>query len=88
MGSISAMITMLKNNKLIKKKVLHFKNKKTAKYKSTKLTFNKGSKEDIERIRLKIKKQQRHILMRKIIILLISISTVIIILFYIRGKLN
>ena len=88
MGSISTMITMLKNNKLIKKKVLHFKNNKTVKYISPQLTFKKGSKEDIERIRIKIKKQQRHILMRKIIILLISISTVIMILFYIRSKLD
>ena len=88
MGSIDAMITMLKNNKLIKKKVLHFKDKSSAKYRSSELIFKKGSKEDIERIRLKIKKQQRYILLRKLIILLISISTVIMILFYIRSKLN
>lgn len=88
MGSIDAMITMLKNNKLIKKKILHFNSKKKAQYKSTKLTFNKGSKEDIERIRLKIKKQQRQILIRKMIILLISISSVIMILFYIQSKLD
>ena len=88
MGSISAMITMLKNNKLIKKKILHFDNKAKTKYISTKLTFKKGSKEDIERIRLKIKKQQRHILIRKLIILLVSISIVLLILFYFQGKLD
>ena len=88
MGSIDAMITMLKNNKLIKKKILHFNDKSKAKYLNTKLTFKKGSKEDIERIHIKIRKQQRRILIKKLIILLISIAVVSIIFIYIIHNLK
>ena len=44
MGSFEAMITMLKNNELIKKKVLHFRDKKSAKYKSTKYSQKNPTK--------------------------------------------
>ena len=88
MGSIETMITMLRNNELIKKKILHFKNKSKAKYLISKLTFKKGSKEDIERIRIKIRKQQRRILIKKLIILLISIAVVSIIFIYIKHNLE
>ena len=83
MGSISTMITMLKNNKLIKKKVLHFKDRSRAKYRNSELIFKKGTKEDIEKTLIKIRKQHKINLIKKMIILIISIVIVYVLYLYI-----
>ena len=88
MGSIDAMIKMLKNNELIKKKIIHFKDTKKVKYINSKLIFKKGSKEDIERTRIKIIKEQRRVLIKKMIIIFISFVIVCILYFYITKTLK
>ena len=81
-GSIQGMITMLKNNELIKKKISHFQKGSKTKYPYSQLNFKIGTKEDINKIQLKFRKQKRRLVFKQILILLFSISVLIMIIYY------
>ncbi len=81
-GSIQGMITMLKNNELIKNKISHFQKGSKTKYTSSQLNFKIGTKEDIDKIQLKFKKQKRRLIFKQTLILLFSISVLIMTIYY------
>ena len=85
-GSIQGMITMLKNNELIKKKISHFQKGSKTKYASSQIIIKTGTKEEIEKIRLKFRKQKRRVIIKQIIILLFSVNILIMTLYYLFLK--
>jgi hypothetical protein len=85
-GAVDGMKTMLKNNEIIKNKVQHFSNKDGAKYKNNTIKVEEVSPEEIIRIRQKIKKQERFLVIKKLLVLLVSFGIVIFLFLLISNK--
>ena len=85
-GSIKGIIDLLRNNNQFRKKAQHFSDKEKVKYDNKELKFKEGSVEDIQKVRQKIKRQERNSLLKKLIIFVVSLALVISLVILILNK--